>query len=123
MNLSRKIMMTPNEYNVIPWFRALYQALIDPCVGRKLPLCLDAANASVTDPVFQDEVETLTEIVELGFSLSRTMELFPQSFSSSHVAVIRYGEIYGEMDLILERYVNRPEDRASRCKLPTPEQP
>jgi type II secretory pathway component PulF len=116
-------MMTPNEDNVISWFRALYQALVDPNVPKSLLECLDAASASATDPQFQQSVEALTEVVKLGFPLSRAMELLPHTFSSNHVAVIRYGEMYGEMDLTLERYINRPEDRDSRCGIAAPEQP
>lgn len=103
------------ENNVIAWFRALYQALAGTHANRSWCDCLDLANAIVPDPEFQRVVRGVADVVKLGFPLSLTMEMFPKVFSPDHVAVIRYGEMYGEVDLTLERYVERPEDRASRC--------
>ena len=108
-----------NEGNVIAWFRALHQVLTGPRVAEYSWCdCMDMATQSVPDPEFQRIGAAVASVARLGIPLSKVMEIFPNVFSPHHVAVVRYGEMYGEVDLTLERYVDRPEERARRCPLP-----
>jgi type II secretory pathway component PulF len=44
------------------------------------------------------------------------MALHPHVFNETYVTIIRYGEIFGEVDLVLERYVEHPEEMFKPCR-------
>ena len=108
------------EEKVVSWFRSLYQAIRNATPQRRHPFVdyIDMATQAQTDPQFQRSAEAVAAIVRLGFPLSQSMEMLPNVFHDKHIAVVRYGEMYGELDLTLERYVERPEERFPRCASP-----
>lgn len=108
---NRGAAMRNTEAEVRQWFRHLYQTLTEDDGShslqhcRSLTDCLAIANEKVTDPEFRQAVSDIKEDVAHGHPLSRAMEQSPDAFKPVHVAVIRYGELHGEVDLVLERYL------------------
>ncbi len=67
-------------------------------------------------------MEKVIETIRSGYSLSHGLSLHPEIFSKAYIVTVSYGEIYGEIDVTLRRYIDNPEDRAPRClisQLPT----
>ena len=58
--------------------------------------------------------------LERGNSLSGALAQHPDVFDKNFITIVRYGEIYGEVDLTLQRFVERPEDMFPRCRRPAP---
>lgn len=104
-----------DEEQVQSWMRGLYTALETSDGTRSLCDCLSLAAQEQEGPKVRQNLNAVTEVVGMGYTLSSVMALHSWIFSPNHVAVVRYGEMYGELDLTLKRYVERPEDRASRC--------
>jgi type II secretory pathway component PulF len=67
---------------------------------------------------FRAILEQVRTAVGQGYSLSHALTQYPEVFSAAYITTVRYGEIYGEVDIALRRYVERPDDRASRCRMP-----
>ena len=109
--------MLATEQEVDTWMQDLYTVLSRTDRPRSFIECLDtAAQNQQQNEVFHSILQAIREVVSLGYPLSRAMSLHPEVFSNAHVCVVRYGEMYGEVDLTLQRYVERPEDREPRCR-------
>src|SRR5579859_4144071 len=109
--------MPVTQQEVETWMRDLYTVMSKTDRCRSLIECLDtAAQNQQQNKLFCGVLQALREEVLRGNSLSAAMSLHPHIFSNAHVCVVRYGEMYGELDLTLQRYVERPEDRAPHCR-------
>ena len=108
--------VTVDEVN--EWTLAFCEAL-DHHDGRHSLLDhLQQANQQQSNPEFRQVLEAVYETVARGHSLSYAFSQHPDAFNETYVTTVRYGEIYGEVDATLRRYVEQPEDRAARCRIP-----
>ncbi len=108
--------MTPTE-ELRRWARALAEALETAAGKRSFVDCLEMAESAVSDLALRHALKIVRDIVAEGCSLSRAMARFPEVFDGVILTVVRYGEIYGELDLTLRRYADRPEDLLPRCRV------
>jgi type IV pilus assembly protein PilC len=83
--------------------------------GRSFVGCMESATANQTGPAFVAVLSGITAVVAAGYPLSRAMSLHPDVFDSDYRVAVRYGEMHGQLDTVMLRYVNHPEDRAPRC--------
>lgn len=107
--------MPVTQEEVREWSRHFYKALQNGS-GKSLTECLEAATQQQTNQDFLRALVEVREIVARGYSLSTAMALHPHVFNDKYVTVIRYGELWGEVDLVLERYVEHPEDMSKPCR-------
>ena len=113
--------MAITEEDLGNWSRALCRAF-DTADGNRPSLdCLSVANQQAQNPEFQRVVNAVKDVVAMGFSLSGALGLFPTYFDADYRTIVRYGEMYGELDVTLKRFVERPEDRAPRGRKPEQE--
>ncbi len=101
-------MTSPEELR--RWARALAEALETAAGKRSFVDCLEMAEEVVSDLALRHTLKIVRNMVAEGRALSRAMERFPEVFDRIILTVVRYGEIYGELDLTLRRYADRPED-------------
>ncbi len=94
------------------WARALAEGLETAAGKRSFVECLEMAESAVNDWALKHALKIVRNKVAGGYSLSRAMARFPEVFDGVILTVVRYGEIYGELDLTLRRYADRPEDMA-----------
>ncbi|MCS7265232.1 MAG: type II secretion system F family protein [Armatimonadetes bacterium] len=114
--------MALNE-ELMRWAGALAEALETSKGKRSFVECLELAEQVVNDLALRHTLKIVRNIVAQGCSLSRAMERFPEVFNPVIITVVRYGEIYGELDLTLRRFAERPEDLEPKCALKTSVQP
>ncbi|WP_309723271.1 type II secretion system F family protein [Armatimonas sp.] len=98
------------------WCRRLVASLRSR-EGEPLSLVghLKRATGEVEDQELREALERAVAMVEDGYMMSVAFAQNPAVFSEHFVTTVRYGEIYAEVDVTLERYANRPEDRAIKC--------
>ncbi len=111
--------VTENELN--EWTLA-FCTVLDGHQGKQSLLDhLQKANRQQSNPEFCLVLENVHETVAQGHSLSFAFLQHPDVFPRAFVTTVEYGEIYGEIDITLRRYAERPEDRMPQCHMP--EQP
>jgi type II secretory pathway component PulF len=103
------------------WSRAMCEAFSRADRKTSFLDCLNEANRRVESEPLRRALSAVVEEVERGNALSRAMALHPDVFDPNFITVVRYGEIYGEMELTLARFADHPEDMAPRCRRPEPE--
>ena len=109
------------EHELGEWILAFCTALDNHDGKHSLLDHLRHANRQQSNPEFCHVLENVYESAAQGYPLSHAFSQHPDVFTEAFVTTVRYGEIYGEVDITLRRYVERPEDRAAKCGLP--EQP
>ncbi len=77
--------------------------------------CLTLAMEQHPEGHFRQSLVALNTVVGLELPLSRAMGLLPNVFPADFVTIVRYGEIYGELDVVLERLLDRPQGLHSRA--------
>ncbi len=108
----RGTLMTVPPEELRRWARALAEELETAGGQRSFLDCLQAAESAVSDLALRHTLSIVRNLVGQGFSLSRAMARFPEVFNDAIVTVVRYGELYGELDMTLRRYADRPEESA-----------
>jgi len=111
--------MAVTEDQVCEWTRDLCSALEAHEGKHSLSDYLQQATQKQTSVEFRAILESVCAAVGQGHPLSWAFSQHPEVFSAAYVATIRYGEIYGEVDLVLRRYVEHPEDRYQTCRMPS----
>ncbi len=105
--------MPVTQEEVQKWSRHFYKSLK---AGKPVMECLDTATQQQNNEDFTKVLNEVREIVARGYPLSKIMALHPHVFDETYVTIIRYGEIFGEVDLVLERYVEHPEEMFKPCR-------
>ena len=106
--------MSITQEDVQAWSRDFYKAL-QSGAGTSVTQRLERAKGQQHNPEFVTVLTEVQDIVGRGYPLSKIMALFPHVFDETLISIIRYGEIFGEVDVVLERYVEHPEDRFKPC--------
>lgn len=111
--------MAATQDEVREWARAFHTALVGGA-GKSLVQCFAESIEQVSNEQLRHALSNVQSELEQGNSLSRAFALHPDVFEPNFISIVRYGEIYGEVDLTLQRFVERPEDMAPRCRRPAP---
>ena len=113
--------MPVSEQDLCVWTQA-FCASLDENGGRR-SLLDHISHSSDQQPSLELRavLRQVHDMVAEGYGLSHALSQHPSVFPEAYLVTVRYGEIYGEVDVALRRYVEHPEDRAARCRLP--EQP
>ncbi|MBW3637872.1 MAG: type II secretion system F family protein [Armatimonadetes bacterium] len=122
MGLSTKNVMPVTTEELHTWARDFYNALLEP----KTASFLDRFNPTIErqpNAGFRRILEAVREMVSIGLPFSTALSVYPDVFDQDFVTIIRYGEIHGELHVVLERFLDHPEDRFPRCKVPPPPSP
>lgn len=104
-----------NRDDLRAWARDFNRELIKP--NEPIWDKIERTIAAQPNHYFQQALKALAATVALGFSLSNAMSLFPEMFDvdGKFLTVVRYGEMHGELDETLKRYIEKPEDMNPRC--------
>jgi len=106
--------MPVTEEELRIWTRDFLDALLEP----KADSLVDRFSNTIArqpNEDFRHVLAAVRDIMSLGYPLSKAMALHPDIFPEKYITIIRYGEIHGEVDLTLKRYLDRPEDMQPRC--------
>ncbi len=106
--------MPVTQEEVREWSRNFYTGL--QCGGGLID-SMESATRQQSNPEFLDVLTEVRDIVARGYPLSKIMALYPHVFDETYISIIRYGEIFGEVDLVLERYVEHPEEMFKPCRV------
>jgi len=99
----------------VPFFRSLAEMVR---AGVPLRRCLEIGIEQCRDPRFAEALRSALCDIEHGLPLSEAMGRRPSDFSGLYVAMIRAGEVSGQLDDVLERLASVLErERASRKRL------
>jgi len=99
----------------VPFFRSLAEMVR---AGVPLRRCLEIAIEQCKDARFAEALRSALSDIEHGMPLSEAMSRRPADFSGLFVAMLRAGEISGQMDDVLERLAAVLErEHASRKRL------
>ncbi len=109
--------ISPQEIQA--WTRDFYNALIAPKSASFIG-CFEPTIEGQPNEDFRRVLRAVRDVMAMELPLSKAMSLFPDVFDANFLCIIRYGEIHGELDVVLERYLDHPEDRAPRCRVPAP---
>lgn len=104
--------MTEEPETIVTWTRDFCTAI--EAGGRSLVGCLEYAAERQDDARLVAALRGVIAVVAAGYPLSKATALQDGAFSSDYRTVVRYGEMYGEPDAVLRRYVDRPEELAPR---------
>jgi type II secretion system (T2SS) protein F len=98
------------------WARDFCQELDNP---ERLSFCarLERTIPGQPNGYLRHALAAVSKVMALGFPLSKAMSLDPDIFDETFLAVVRYGELYGELSLTLRRLVDHPEDQSPRCSV------
>ncbi len=107
--------MPVTQEEVREWSRNFYRAL--QASDKSLIQCLENATRQQNNPEFVTVLTEVREIVARGYPLSTIMGLHPHVFDDTCITIIKYGEIFGEVDLVLERYVEHPGEMFKPCRV------
>jgi type II secretory pathway component PulF len=99
--------MSVSQEELRNWSCALCEAFAP---GRSFVNCLDLANQQVQNEDFRRVLIAVRDRIAQGYSLSGAMAEHPDVFNEKYRTIVRYGEIYGELDVTLRRFADRPED-------------
>ncbi|MBV9468679.1 MAG: type II secretion system F family protein [Abitibacteriaceae bacterium] len=102
------------------WTRDFYNVLMEPNGSSLLDL-FSSTIAKQPNHHFQRVLMEVRDALMAGHSLSGAMSQHPDVFNATYITIIRYGEIYGEVDLTLQRFLERPEDMQPRCQVRPPQ--
>lgn len=98
------------------WARDFLRAMEDPRPASLVERWSGTIEAQ-PDEEFRRVLAAVRDVFALGYPMSRTMALHPDYFPDDFRTMIRYGEMYGEVDAVLRRWLDHPEDRAPRCRI------
>ena len=108
--------MTVTQEDLRQWARAFHASLTCGTVKA-----LNEHLAESVEPVSSEELRralcAVIATVAQGYSLSGALAQHPEVFDPNFITIVRYGEMYGELDLTLERFAEHPEDLLPRCRL------
>ena len=96
------------------WAKDFHAQLVDPNAGS---LC-DRFERTVSpqqNEYFQHMLRGVLSVMTVGYPLSKAMSMHPDAFSEGFITIIRYGEMYGEVDLTVQRFLEKPEEMEPRC--------
>ena len=110
--------MAVTEAELNEWTLAFCTALENHDGKHSLLDHLQQANRQQSNPEFRKVLENVHETVARGHSLSHAFSQHPDIFGEAYVTTVRYGEIYGEVDVALRRFAEQPEDRTAKCHIP-----
>lgn len=77
--------------------------------GTPMDRCLETLSRQTKDPFLREVMEEVQKKVLGGHSLSQVLARWPAIFSPFYQAMIRTGEVTGQLDLALERLSNSLE--------------
>lgn len=106
------------EEEVCDWTRTFCIALETHDGRHSLLDYLQQATQQQGNAEFCAILDSVRDNVSQGYALSHALSQHPEVFREPYVTTVRYGEIYGELDIALRRYIDRPEDRAALCRVP-----
>ena len=96
------------------WARDFYREISQPPNGS-YEATFERTIAGQQNEYFRYLLGGVLRMMSAGCPLSAAMSLHPDAFDEKFVTIVRYGEIYGELDETLQRYIERPQDRERRC--------
>ncbi len=110
--------MLVTEEEVCDWTRTFCIALENHDGRHSLLDYLQQARQQQGNAEFCAVLDSVRDNVGQGYALSHALSQHPEVFREPYVTTVRYGEIYGELEVTLRRYIDRPEDRAALCHVP-----
>jgi type IV pilus assembly protein PilC len=95
----------PNTYRPRGDELVVFTRQLSTMVGAGIPLLegLEILQEQAERPGFAAVLDSVVEDIRAGTDLSTALEKFPRSFSNIYVAMIRAGEVSGQLDDILSR--------------------
>lgn len=109
--------MVTTQYDVQGWLRDLTHLFnSEPPVS--LMHGLETA-AQQQQGAFRDILAGVSYMVAGGFSLSSALAIYGDVFEPNILTVIRYGELYGELEETLQRYVDTVLSPLPSASLPS----
>lgn len=96
------------------WAKDFYQEIVTPNTGS-LHDRFERTISGQKNEYFQYALRGVLKVMSAGCPISKAMSLFPDAFDEKFITIVRYGELYGELDSTLQRYVERPQDMEPRC--------
>lgn len=109
--------MGVTQDEVREWARAFHASLTGGTVKSLIQHLAESAQ-QVSNEHLRNALADVQSVVAQGSTLSGALAQHPDIFDKNFVVIVGYGEIYGEVDLTLQRFVERPEDMAPRCRRP-----
>lgn len=109
--------MAVTQDEVREWARAFHASLTGATVKSLVQHLVESAQ-QVSNEHLLGALADVQSVVEQGNSLSGALAQHPDIFNKNFITIVRYGEIYGEVDLTLQRFVEHPEDMVPRCRRP-----
>ena len=111
--------MPVTQDEIREWARAFHASLVCGTVKALAKHFAESVEA-VSNVHLKHALDRVTAALEKGYSLSGALAEHPDVFDKNFITIVRYGEIYGEIDLTLQRFVEHPEDMAPRCRWSAP---
>lgn len=96
------------------WAKDFHREIITPNTGT-LQERFERTISGQKNEYFQHALRGVLKVTSLGIPISNAMSLFPDSFDEKFITIVRYGELHGELDSTLQRYVEKPQDMERRC--------
>lgn len=110
--------MPVTEAEVCDWTRTFCIALETHDGKHSLLDYLQQTTQQQGNAEFRAVLTSVRDNVSQGYALSHALSQYPEVFREPYVTTVGYGEIYGELEVTLRRYIDRPEDRAAFCRVP-----
>lgn len=110
--------MPVTEEEVCDWTRTFCIALETHDGRHSLLDYLQQTTPQQGNAELRAVLDSVHDNVSQGYALSYALSQHPEVFREPYVTTVRYGEIYGEVEVTLRRYIDRPEDRAALCRMP-----
>jgi type II secretory pathway component PulF len=85
------------------WTKDFYEGIEK---GDSLIKCLSTATQKQKNKDFQKVTLDVQNRVAKGEMLSRAMAMHPTVFDEKYVVTVRFGEIYGELDVTLKKWLD-----------------
>ncbi len=109
-----KAMSPVTKDDLRSWAKDFYQEISTPDAGSFRDRFERTISKQKND-YFQVMLRGVLEVMSLGYPLSKAMSLHPDAFDEKFITIVKYGEMHGEVDLTLQRYLEKPEDMEPRC--------
>ena len=109
-----KAMWPVTKEELRAWAKDFYDELANPASGS-FSERFERTISRQQNEYFQQMLRGVLNIVLVGYPLSKAMTFHPDAFDEKFITIVRYGEIYGELDLTLQRYLEKPEEMEPRC--------
>ena len=104
------------NHDLRAWAQDFYQQINQPNAGSFQDR-FESTISGQKNEYFQIMLRGVLQVMSAGYPLSKAMSLHPDAFDEKFITVIRYGEIYGEVDVTLQRYLQKPEEMEPRCNV------